>query len=120
MMKVVKNKAAMQAILAADSEGIKKIASSGSAYENVEKTAKNMFNKYIDKIVADKKIAESLKNNQKLHALQRVFTQGTNMLVLSAVAPVDKWKDNEKAILETLGTFVISEPKKENAPAESK
>lgn len=67
MMRVVKNKAAMAAILAADGEGIKNIASSGSSYETAEKTAKNIFSKYIDKIVADKKIAESLRNNQKLH-----------------------------------------------------
>jgi hypothetical protein len=90
MMRLVKNKDAMQAILAADSEGIKKIASSGSAYENVQKTAKNMFNKYIDKIVADKKIAESLKNNQKMHdeitELLHTYTEADDDTVDSIVA----------------------------------
>ena len=67
MMRVVKDKTTMAAILAADSEGIKKIASSGSAYETIEKTAREIFSKYIDKIVADKKVTESLRNNKKLH-----------------------------------------------------
>jgi hypothetical protein len=67
MMRVVKDKTTMAAILAADSKGIKKIASSGSAYETIEKTAREIFSKYIDKIVADKKVTESLRNNKKLH-----------------------------------------------------
>jgi hypothetical protein len=68
IMRVVKDKAAMETILAADNEGIKNIALSGSAYETVEKTATDVFLKYIDKIVADKMTAEKLKNNKKLIA----------------------------------------------------
>jgi hypothetical protein len=67
MIRVVRDKTMMAAILAADSDGIKSIASSGSAYEIVEKTARDIFTKYIDKIVTDKKAQESLRNNRKLH-----------------------------------------------------
>jgi DNA-binding ferritin-like protein len=67
-MRVVKDKAAMETILAADNEGIKNIALSGSAYETVEKTATDVFLKYIDKIIADKMTAEKLKNNKKMMA----------------------------------------------------
>jgi hypothetical protein len=63
---VAKNKVVMGVIIASDSEDIKDIAASGGAYANVEKAAKNVCFKYIDKIVADKKAAESLKNNKKL------------------------------------------------------
>lgn len=90
MMRVVKNKTAMQALLDADSEGIKDIASSGSAYEIINKTARNIVNKYIDKIVADKKTAESLKNNQKLHdeiiGLLHTYTEADDETVDSIVA----------------------------------
>jgi hypothetical protein len=68
IMRIVKDKAAMEAILAADNEGIKNIALSGSAYETVEKTATDVFLKYIDKIIADKMTAEKLKNNKKMMA----------------------------------------------------
>jgi hypothetical protein len=66
MMKVVKEKAVLAEIIAADSDGIKKIASSGGAYEAVETMAKDVFFKYVDKIVADKKVVENLKNNKKI------------------------------------------------------
>jgi hypothetical protein len=66
MMRVAKNKAVMGDIIASDSESIKDIAASGGAYANVEKAAKNVCFKYIDKIVTDKKAAESLKNKKKL------------------------------------------------------
>lgn len=66
MMKVVENKSALASILAEENEGIKKIASSGGAYEVVEKTAKDVYFKYVDKIVADKKTVENLKNNKKI------------------------------------------------------
>ncbi len=90
MMKVVRNKSAMRALLDADSEGIKNIALSGSAYEVIHKTAHNMVNKYIDKIVADKKMAESLRNNQTLHAevmnLLHTYTDAEDETVDSIVA----------------------------------
>jgi hypothetical protein len=66
MMKVVENKSALTSILADENEGIKKIALSGGAYEVVEKAAKDVYFKYVDKIVADKKAAENLKNNKKI------------------------------------------------------
>jgi hypothetical protein len=93
-MGVVKNKAVMQAILDADNEGIKNIASSGGVYEIVKKTAKNIINKYMDKIVADKKIVQSLKNNQKLHDeiidLLHTYTEADDETVDSIVARYSK------------------------------
>jgi hypothetical protein len=90
MMKVVRNKSAMQALLDADKEGIKNIALSGSAYEIIHKTAMNMVDKYIDKIIADKKMAESLKNNRTLHAevtaLLHTYTEADDETVDSIVA----------------------------------
>jgi hypothetical protein len=68
LMKVVKDKAALGAIIAADSNGIKNIAASGGVYAGVEKTAIDIYSKYIDKTVAGKKAAEKLKNNKKLFA----------------------------------------------------
>jgi hypothetical protein len=68
MKRVVKNKALMAEILAADSEGIKRIAASGSAYDTIKKTATDSFVRYIDKIVGDKKIQDNLRTNEKLHA----------------------------------------------------
>jgi hypothetical protein len=67
MMRVVKNKAVMAAILAADNEGMKRIAASGSSYDTIKKTAKESFSRYIDKMVTDKKVQEKLRNNEKLH-----------------------------------------------------
>jgi hypothetical protein len=63
---------------------------------------------------------EARQEKQKLHALQRVFNQGARLLVLSAVAPAEKWRENEKAILETLGTFALSVPQSENAVEKKK
>ncbi|MGD0279134.1 MAG: START domain-containing protein [Smithella sp.] len=66
LMRVVKDKAALEAIIAAENEGIKQIALSGGAYEAVEKTAKDVCSKYVEKIVADKKVVENLKDNKKM------------------------------------------------------
>jgi hypothetical protein len=90
IMRVVKNKAVMAAILAAETEGIKNIALSGSAYETVKKTATEIFTKYIDKIVTDKKAQESLRNNKKLHAeitdLVQTYSEADDATVDSIVA----------------------------------
>ena len=90
IMRVVKNKSVMAAILAAENEGIKNIASSGSAYETVKKTATDIFTKYIDKIVTDKKAQESLRNNEKLHAeitdLVQTYSEADDATVDSIVA----------------------------------
>jgi hypothetical protein len=66
LMKMVKNKALLSEIIDAENEGIKKIALSGSAYEAVEKTARNICTKYVERIVADKKVADKLRDNKKL------------------------------------------------------
>jgi hypothetical protein len=66
LMKVVKNKALLSEIIDAEKEGIKRIALSGSAYETVEKTARDICTNYVDRIVADKKVSDKLRNNKKL------------------------------------------------------
>jgi hypothetical protein len=68
MIRVVKDKALLTEIIAADSENIKNIAASGGSYWAVEKAARNAYFKYIDKTVGDKKTVEKLKNNKKLLA----------------------------------------------------
>jgi len=68
LMKVVKNKTALASIIADDSENIKNIAASGSAYANIEKAVKDVYSKYIEKIIADKKKTEDLRNNKKMIA----------------------------------------------------
>lgn len=78
LMKAVKNKAAMAEILAADSDAIKSIASSGSSYEVVRKTATDVFYKYFDKVIADKATVEKLKNNKKLTAELTDLVQTAN------------------------------------------
>ena len=90
MMRVVKNKTAMRPYWLPTAKALKDIAASGSAYEIIKKTARNIVNKYIDKIVADKKMAESLKNNQKLHDeitdLLHTYTEADDETVDSIVA----------------------------------
>lgn len=67
MQKMVKNKAVMATILAGESEGIRKIAESGSSYEVVEETAKNIFVQYIDKVIGRKKLPDKEKEINKMH-----------------------------------------------------
>ena len=66
MLTAVENKPALKAILAAENENIKNIAASGGAYEHVHKAARDVFNKYIEKIVMDKRKNERLKNNKQM------------------------------------------------------
>lgn len=78
MLRVVKNKAVMTALLDQDTEGIRNIATSGSSYDTIEKTARALFSRYIEKTVPDKKAADSLKNNTKLHADVTYLVQTAN------------------------------------------
>jgi hypothetical protein len=66
LMKMVKNKALLAEIIDTEKEGIKKIALSGSAYEAVEKTARDICTKYVDRIVNNKNVADKLRDNKKL------------------------------------------------------
>ena len=68
MMKLVKHKDVLKAIIAADIDNIKNVVSSGSTYASIEKLVINIYLKYIDKIIPDKNAAESLKNNKHLIA----------------------------------------------------
>lgn len=67
MLRVVKDKAVMSAIMAGEGDGIKRIAESGSSYEVVEETARNIFIKYIEKVVGNKKLTDKEKEINKMH-----------------------------------------------------
>lgn len=66
MMKVANNKEAMASIIAADTQGIKNVTTSGGAYVEVEKVMTEACRKYIDKVVPDKRIAGELKSNKRM------------------------------------------------------
>lgn len=68
LVRSVKDKKAMESILAADTEGIRKIALSGGDYETIRQVATSAYFKYIDSIVKDQIMAEKLKKNEKLIA----------------------------------------------------
>ena len=40
----------------------------GRNFNTIEKTARIVYNQYIDKVTIDKEAKESLRNNEKLHA----------------------------------------------------
>jgi hypothetical protein len=66
LMKFVKDKAALAAIIAADRDGVKNICSTGGTYNSVEKATTNIYLRYSEKIVADKNVFEKLKNNKDM------------------------------------------------------
>lgn len=66
LLNVVKEKSIMQEIINARGEDIKKIAVSGGDYNVIERIVRNLYEKYIAKIVTDGPKAEALKNNKKL------------------------------------------------------
>ncbi len=66
---------------------------------------------------------EGTQQGIRLHALQRVYIVNGSMMVVSAVTPVDMWKEHEAAVKETLDSFILSPAKgkpgaapKEKAP----
>jgi hypothetical protein len=68
LVRVVKDKNAMETIITADAEGIRKIALSGGDYETIRQVATNAYLKYVDLIVKDQRLAEKLKKDEKLIA----------------------------------------------------
>jgi hypothetical protein len=66
LMKFVKDKAALGAIIAADKDDIKNIYSSGGTYDSVEKATTSIYIKYIEKTVPNKNVVEKLKNNKNM------------------------------------------------------
>jgi hypothetical protein len=66
LLKFVKDKAALAAIIAADREGIQAIAASGGAYAEIEKVTTRAYIQYMEKQLADKTEAGKLKVNQDL------------------------------------------------------
>jgi len=66
LIRAVKDKKAMEAIIAADAEGVRKIALSGGDYETIRQVATNAYLKYVDLIVKDQLLAEKLKKDEKL------------------------------------------------------
>ena len=94
MTRVVRDKAAVAAILASDGEDIKNIAASGGAYVTIEKAARNVYGKYLEKMVADKKTLENLKNNKTMYAeitdLVTTFSDANDETIDSIVACYNK------------------------------
>ena len=94
MTRVVRDKAAVAAILASDGEDIKNIAASGGAYVTIEKAARNVYGKYLEKMVADKKTLENLKNNKTMYAeitdLVTTFSDANDETIDSIVARYNK------------------------------
>jgi hypothetical protein len=68
LSKFAKNPGAMAAVIAADRDGIKSIMTSGGNYADVEKATIDLAIKYAEKAIADKSVAEKIKNNKKLMA----------------------------------------------------
>ncbi|MBN2158225.1 MAG: hypothetical protein JW807_02430 [Spirochaetes bacterium] len=65
LMKYVKNKGALGAVIAADRAGIQEIAKSGGSYPVVEKVTTRIYTNYFSKFV-DKSEVDRLKNNKKM------------------------------------------------------
>lgn len=55
----------------------------------------------------------------KLHCIQRMFSSGANMLVVSGMSPADDWDKNEKSLKETLDSFTLKDPKKDSGTKKS-
>ncbi|HON59570.1 MAG TPA: hypothetical protein PLT45_08580 [Smithella sp.] len=91
LIRAVKDKKAMEAIIAADTEGIRKIALSGGDYETIRQVAKNACFKYIDLIIKDQNLAQKLKKDEKLVAritdLVQTETEAESETIDSIVAP---------------------------------
>src|SRR5258708_27813453 len=43
----------------------------------------------------------------QLHCLQRMYSVGSNMLVVSGMCPADDWSTHEKAVKEVLDSFTL-------------
>jgi len=63
---------------------------------------------------------EGLANGAPLRSTQRVFIQGNNMIVLSAVTSPERWATHEKAITGTLKSFEFFAAEKKETPAAPK
>ena len=66
LVKFVKDRASIAAILAADRDGMKTIAASGGSYAEIEKVTTRAFIAYMEKIIKDKTKSEKLKVDQDL------------------------------------------------------
>lgn len=65
LMKYVKDKGSLGAVIAADRAGIQEIAKSGGSYPVVEKVTTRIYTNYFSKLV-DKSEVDKLKNNKKM------------------------------------------------------
>jgi hypothetical protein len=67
---------------------------------------------------------EGEQGGASLHCVQRMFTVGSTMLVVSGLCPASKWSGSEKAIKEILDSLTFTEAKKDaakkQAPASDK
>ena len=66
LIKFVKDRAALAAIIAANKDDIKNICAANGTYDSVEKATTNIYLTYGEKIVADKNIHGKLKNNKDM------------------------------------------------------
>jgi hypothetical protein len=66
LVKFVVDKGALQAIIAGDRDYIMGIMQSGGSYASVEKATTGIAHKYLEKIIADKKLSDKMKNDRKL------------------------------------------------------
>jgi hypothetical protein len=85
------------------------------AMKDFKKIKSGMFNK--DGVKGYEIEYEGSQAGQKLHMLQRYYSHGECMLVVTAASAINAWKDNEKAIAETMDSFKLKAPKKAAAPA---
>ncbi len=86
LSKFSKNPAAMAAVIAADRNGIGSIMKSGGMYASVEKATIDIFIKYAEKTMQDKKLVEKLKKDNKL------IDELTDMVVTDCGATNDSFE----------------------------
>lgn len=65
LMKFVKNRESMQAIITAERDSIKDIIEKQGSYDSVEKAVININFKYLDTQITDKNLLENLRNDKK-------------------------------------------------------
>jgi hypothetical protein len=68
LMKFVKDKAALGAIIAASNKGVKEIVSSGGSYPVVEKVTTDIYTRYFEKLSNDKALVEKMKKDKNMIA----------------------------------------------------
>lgn len=68
LSKHVKDKAALQAVMAANKDDIKEILNTTGSYPSVERASTNIYMKYMEKFIVNKDVAEKLKKDKNMIA----------------------------------------------------